>query len=131
MRFVLEASVALAWFLPDEQSEALDYARRVFVHVDRELAFAVVPLVWHEEVAGTLVKRLRAGRYYGAMPLETHVNSYTVGILLERAKRYGLQAIDAIYCDLAVALGLTLATNDQRLRNAAAAHGVKLFEPDT
>ena len=112
----------------------------MFDHVDRELAFAAVPLAWHEEVAGVLLKRLRAGRlteeafrraerYYRGMPLETHVNSYTVQILIERAQRYNLQAIDTIYFDLAYVLGLPIATLDGGLKTAANAFRVKIFEP--
>lgn len=72
----------------------------------------------------------RAERYFAAMPLETHLNAYTVPILLERAKRYNLDAIDAQYMDLARVLGLPIATLDRGLRAAALRHGVAVFEPD-
>lgn len=62
----------------------------------------MVPLVWHTEVAGLLLRRLRAGRLarevfdraqrtLGRMPIETHMNAYVLNILIERAERYSLQ----------------------------------------
>ena len=100
----------------------------------------MVPLVWHTEVAGLLLRRLRAGRLtreafdravrtLGSMPIETHMNAFTMSILIERAEHYHLQPLDAQYIDLAVVLGLPIATLDGGLRTAAGSHGVKLFEP--
>lgn len=67
----------------------LQYVTRVLDQVDRENACAVVPLVWHDEIAGKLLKRLRAHRlsvdsfaraerYFTAMALATDLNAYTV-----------------------------------------------------
>lgn len=52
----------------------------------REIAFAVAPSAWHEEVAAMLLKRLRAGRLaqgkfddalrlFAELPIETHLNA--------------------------------------------------------
>jgi predicted nucleic acid-binding protein len=103
-------------------------------------ACAEVPLVWHEEVAGVLLRRLRAGRIdrdtfdraargYNTLPLVTHVNPYYVNMLIERAERFSLAALDAMYLDLALTRGLPIATLDGGLRTAAKSHGIKLFEP--
>ena len=54
MKFVLDASVALAWFLSDENAEAIEYANGVLKLARQEIAFAVVPSAWHEEVAAVL-----------------------------------------------------------------------------
>lgn len=140
MRFVLDASVALAWFLPDEDPQVARYAAAVLAHVRDELDYAVVPLTWHEEIAAKLLQRLRARRltqeafdaaeeFYHRMPLETHMNAYTTRIIIERARRYHLQGFDAIYFDLAVALELPIATLDRGIKSASARFGVTLFEP--
>lgn len=140
MRFALDASVALAWFLPGETEAARDYALRVLEVARAELAFAVVPLLWHEEVADVLLRRRRAkaltrARFDEAiellrtLPVETHINAYAIDILVPRAERYGLAAYDAVYFDLAAALGLPIATLDAGMRAAARRHGVALFEP--
>lgn len=132
--------MALAWFLPDEDPQVDEYANSVLALVRRELVSSVVPAVWHEEVAGVLLKRLRAKRLSAGtfeealalleqMPLETHTNPYTAAIIIERARRYHLQAIDALYFDLAIALDLPIATVDGGLKTAARRFGVKLFQP--
>lgn len=141
MRFVLDASVALAWFLPDESAERRAYSLRVLKTARAELAVAVVPLLWHEEMGDVLVRMRRARRISAArfddalallrtLPLETHLNAFTVDVLVERALRYHLQVYDAVYFDLAEALGLPIAALDGGLRTAARNHGVKLFDPE-
>lgn len=116
------------------------YAGSVLALVRNELAHSVVPQVWHEEVASKLLRRFRAGRlteeafdvaeaFYQGMPIETHVNTYTVRIIIEQARRYHLQALDALYFNLAIALGLPIATIDGGLKTAARRFGVKLFQP--
>ena len=139
MKFVLDASVALAWFLPEEKPEVARYAAAVLAYVKSHQAFCVVPQVWHAEVGGKILKRLRANRlseeafnraeeFYHGMPIETHMNEHTLRSLVERARRYHLQAIDVLYFEIALDLGLSIATVDRGLRAAAARHGVKLFD---
>lgn len=115
MRFIPDASVSLAWFLPEEDPAAREYADAVNGAIGKHIAFAVVPLNWRQEVASVLMRRLRSG----SLPREA----------FERAKRYGLQVGDAVYFDLAYVLGLPIATLDGGLKAAAKAHGVKLFDP--
>jgi predicted nucleic acid-binding protein len=90
------------------------------------------------EVAAVLLRRLRgrslaedvferALRTFAAIPLETHKEAPEVGAIVDIARRYHLQAGDAIYFDLAYGLGLPIATVDGGLRGSAKAHGVKLF----
>lgn len=69
----------------------------------------------------------QALRTFRTIPLETHKEAPAVGEIVELARRYHLQAGDAIYFDLAHASGLPIATLDGGLRTAAKAHGVKLF----
>lgn len=134
----MDASVALAWFLPDEKPAVLEYAHSVLDLLNREAHQAVVPAVWHMEVAAVLLRRLRARslaekvfnqalRTFAALPLETHNEAPAVGEIVDIARRYQLQAGDAIYFDLAYASDLPIATVDGGLRAAAKAHDVKFF----
>lgn len=118
----------------------LAYAARVQNLIDSSTAFAAVPLAWHGEVAGQLLKKYRAkvltdgafdtaARYYEAMPLSTYANAYTLQTLLGVARRYNLQALDAIYFDIARNQKLPLATWDRGLKTAATRYGVALFMP--
>ena len=66
-------------------------------------------------------------RTFVAISLETHKQAPAVGAIVDLARRYHLQAGDAIYFDLAYASELPIATLDGGLRTAAKAHGVKLF----
>ena len=69
----------------------------------------------------------RALRTFAAIPLETHKETPDVGAIVDLARRYHLQAGDAIYFDLAHGSALPIATLDGGLRTAAKARGVKLF----
>ena len=60
-----------------------------------------------------------------------YMNNHTLRLLIERAQRYYLQVIDALYFEIALDLGLSMATVDRGLRTAAKSHGVKLFTPRT
>jgi len=138
VRAVLDASVALGAVLADEDPATVRYSLAIVRAIaNGELQ---LPAVWYAEVAGVLLRRVRARTLsnsgfqearalFGAMRLETHHPSHTVDNLIERAQRYGLQAIDAIYLDLALALDLPIATIDRGLRSAAKAHGVLLVAP--
>jgi predicted nucleic acid-binding protein len=134
----LDASVALAWFLPDEKPAVLEYSHSVLDFLNREVHQAVVPAIWHMEVAAVLLRRLRgrslaekvfdhALRTFAALPLETHKETPAVGEIVDIARRYQLQAGDAIYFELAYASDLPIATVDRGLRAAARAYGVKFF----
>lgn len=140
MRFVLDAGVALVWFLRDEDPEIVRYAAGVLETVEQRSAQAVVPWMWHHEVAAVLLRRRRAHKLsieafeaalevLGAMSIETHQQAYDVITIVERAQRYGVQVGDALYFDLASSLGLPIATVDRGLRSAARAHGVRLVTP--
>lgn len=140
MKFVLDASVSLAWFLPDEDASRRDYATRVLAAARNQIATVAVPLLWHEETADVLLrarraKKLSAERFakalalLGTVPVETHMNACVCEILIERAQRYHLRAYDAVYFDLAAVLALPIATLDGGIRTASRVHGVKLFDP--
>jgi predicted nucleic acid-binding protein len=126
MSFVLDASVALAWALPDEGNA---YADELFERLIAE--GAVVPPIWPLEVGNVLLVALRRGRIrqeeFNAMveqlaqlPIEIDIEATDhalAGVLL-LAARVGLTTYDAAYLDLAQRRNLPLATLDKRLRAA-------------
>lgn len=127
---VLDASVVLAWALPDEADAAL--ATPVLRQVIEE--GAAVPALWRLEVGNALLIAERRGRlrteqlaetlrYLESLPIEAdpetglHAWATTVGL----ARRHRLSLYDACYLELALRRGLPLATFDAALAGAAAA----------
>lgn len=135
MSFVLDASVALAWCFEDEGA---DYAEGVLeAFSDRD---AVVASHWGLEVSNGLLTAerrgritaqeiTRAGRLILALPIAVDPvqrrRALTTTHRLARTR--ALSSYDAAYLELAVRLGLPLATLDRELRAAAEAEGVELF----
>jgi len=133
--FVLDASVALAWMLPDEANAA--EARRLIDAVVED--GAVVPAHWRLEVGNGLLMAERRGRVrvgtanallgrLAALPIaldpETAARTWDAAPPLVR--RHGLSLYDAAYLELAVRKGFALATFDAALRRAAEAERVPL-----
>lgn len=136
-RFVLDASVALAWFLDNPVSV---YA----VRVKRDLiagARAVVPALWHLEMANALVVAERRGILTATeasrslidiehltVQIETISDLVSARQALSTARSFLLSAYDAVYLDTARQGGLPLATLDKSLRAAASRADVELFQ---
>jgi len=137
---VVDASVALAWALPDEISA---YADAVLAVVETE--GLRVPELWPREVANGLAiayvrKRLTTDdeqKFLAALArLTIDVDQSADALVIIRegtaaAGRYGLTAYDAAYVELAAREGLALATLDGRMRDAALKAGVVVFEANT
>ena len=136
MRLVVDASVALAWGLPDENSA---YADAVLAVVERE--GLRVPELWAREIANGLAvaylrKRITSPdeRAFlvalSRLSIEVEETSSALTVIRDgtaAAMRYGLMAYDAAYVDLASRERLTLATLDTAMRKAAEQSGVKIF----
>ncbi len=136
-RFVLDASVALAWFLDNPVSA---YA----VRVKRDLlagARAVVPALWHLEMANGLVVAERRGILTATeasrslidiehltVQIETISDLVAACQALSTARSFLFSAYDAVYLDTAWQGGLPLATLDKSLRAAASRADVELFQ---
>ncbi len=139
MPLVVDASVALAWALPDESSP---YADAVLAVVEQE--GLRVPDLWAREIANGLAvaylrKRITSTdekAFLAALShlrIEVEETSAALTVIREgtaAALRYGLTAYDAAYVDLAARERLTLATLDTAMRKAAEQSGVTIFRQE-
>jgi predicted nucleic acid-binding protein len=136
---VIDASVALAWCFPDEDSR---YADAVLVQLDEHSI--LVPSIWNLEVAnGVLVgersKRLgqpevrRFATLLENLSLVQDLQSLGEYLrsVLPLAREHGLSAYDAAYLELAARQGAPLATLDRKLRKAAQKAGVQVFSGES
>ena len=131
--FVLDASVALAWFLDDEQAPQADIMRSRLVR-DK----ALVPQLWHLEVRNGLIIAERRGRLSAArmneclealkwLPIQT--DSETVlDMVVSLARLHKLSIYDAVYLELAKRRDAALASLDAALLRAAANEGVRVLD---
>lgn len=138
MRFVLDANVALTWFLSEGEAQT---AYSLLVLEDAvDANTCVVPGLWHIEVAGRLMRARRnrsegfgparmgnALRLLDALDLETHQFALAVTDVAQLAASYHLSAHDAVYFHLAKSLDLPIASFDGGIRTACRSHGVRLL----
>jgi predicted nucleic acid-binding protein len=134
-RFVLDASVALAW-VADASMDA--YAAEIELAV-KDGSRAVVPVLWQLEVANGLLMAERrkvltpAEAEQGLFDMERFLASGAevdgTGTRMRQAtnlaRTHHLTAYDAAYLELALREGLPLATLDKSLRAAAVKAGVQ------
>jgi predicted nucleic acid-binding protein len=132
---VIDASVAIAWIASDEQNS---YAEATLVACGSDRA--VVPSLWHWEIANTLVVLERKGRLTDAGAVYSSVVRHLpISIAddgaqshsleeIELARRHQLSIYDAAYLALAKSSSLPLATLDGKLARAAVAERL-LFSP--
>ena len=138
MSFVLDASVALLWLVPDTNPAGVDYASATLKALGQSQAR--VPSLFTLEVANVVAKVESKGHVAEAdsqrfIALLGQLNFITdqataaqaLGDTLNIARRYKLSAYDAAYLELALRTGLPLATLDANLANAATIAGVLIF----
>ena len=132
MAFVLDASVAIAWFVG---KQATDYTNRLRLRAKREPLH--VPALWRLEVVNaiwTLQRRSQISEraadtavdLLSSLALTEHANERSMRETLALARRHGLSSYDAVYLALASDLRLALACKDGPLRDALTTAGVKL-----
>lgn len=137
MRVVVDASVAVAWFLP-ETTERKAMATALLTRLREQDGVVVVPDIFHYEVAVILrkslaSKTLQRAQYDTALAvlrdvsLETHGMRVDVEALCNQAARFGCQVRDSAYVELARAEGLELATLDGGMLQAARAAKLKVW----
>jgi predicted nucleic acid-binding protein len=135
--FVADNSVVMSWCFEDEGD---GYA--VAVLESLEIAQVFVPAIWPLEVGNVLLvaerkKRLSqaaAVRFLallGGLPItvEQETPERMLKEIVSLAREQGLSTYDASYLDLAMRLGLPLATLDASLAKAAKKCNVPAFEP--
>lgn len=133
---VLDAAAALAWCFADGPGVAGD---ALLDRVARD--GAVVPAVWHVELAELLLAAERDARMTAAQAsaIVDSVGRLPISIegvatprhwndALHLARRHGLAVHDACYLDLAMRRRLPLATPVVELQRAARDSGVDLIE---
>lgn len=134
MSVVVDCSVAVAWYLPDESSAA---AEQILGRVSN--GGGVAPFLFRAEFANSLIaaerrKRIPEGFHRKAfseleslqMFFDSEGLDHVWSTTSQMARRHGLTVYDAAYLELAQRLRLPLATLDRALTRAAAGEGVAL-----
>lgn len=136
MRLVVDASVALAWVLPDEARHDADEILEAV-----EQLGGLSPVFFKVEVANVLSLAVRQKRIQVeqrqqaiealdqmAFVLDTYGLERVWDEVMELAERHQLTVYDALYLETALRRDLRLATFDKQLRRAANAAGVAVFQ---
>ncbi len=132
---MIDASVALAWCFADEATPATDALLDRLAEEE-----AAAPALWRLEVANALAMAERRGRLTlagltrslallqrVAVVIDGEGSERAFREVLDLARNERLTVYDAAYLELALRLGLPLASKDARLRRAAAGHGLALL----
>ena len=135
-RFVLDCSVAVAWFFEDEFSE---YSERVRQALLNKGVVAVTPSIWPAEVSNVLFqaerrKRINAEqvnqavRVLSQLPIDVdYLPLGSMGHVLRLCRTHTLTSYDALYLELALRGNMPLASEDKKLRASAVAAGVEVY----
>ena len=136
MSWVLDASLALAWVLPDEGSKIADRLRPKLT----PSAPCRVPALWWYEMSNALAVAQRnrritatevtlAATLFAALPIESdeQPSADTIRRLAPLSIQHGLSAYDAAYLELALRSGLGIATLDTKLAAAAGKAGARVW----
>ena len=132
---VIDASVALAWCFRDEATEVVGWLLEQL-----HSGTAVVPMLWPLEVANVLALAERRRRITAAesaqlialiatldIAIDGDAPTLAFGRILDLAREERLTAYDAAYLELAMRLGLPLASKDRALCDAAERVGVNVL----
>ncbi len=133
--FVLDASIALAWCFSDEQTE---HTQGLLQSLETETAF--VPALWTLEVGNILVSAERRKRItfadvnrflelLGQLNIKIDNETADKGFheILAYAYAQKLTTYDAAYLELAMRMGLPLASKDKQLCEVASRLGTKVL----
>jgi predicted nucleic acid-binding protein len=135
MAFVLDGSMTMTWCFEDERTDA---TQAVLSRLATESAH--MPWIWPFEIANTMLIGERRGRLTQAQSASfvTRLEGLAIvfeddqplrllGAAVALGRVQNLSGYDATYLELALRLGLPLATLDARLRDAATRVGVPLL----
>ena len=127
--YVLDASVAAKWFLPAKNEPLANEAMALLSELrDATVRFAVPDLFW-PELGNVLLKAARTGRIRldlseaalalaRELPIITVPTKVLVSDALSIAAAFHRSIYEATYVSLALVIGSTLLTADERLANA-------------
>lgn len=135
MSFVLDASIALSWCFTDEASA---HTWSLLERLEQETAY--VPSLWALEMSNILIlaeRRKRVSYAHVILSLEL-ISSLSIQVDEETsyrafhetsqlAHKEKLTSYDASYLELALRLGMPLATKDKTLAKVAKKLGVSLI----
>lgn len=136
-RFVLDASVALAWCFPEERTAGAE----AILDSLTAGAGAITPSIWPHEVANALLvgerrRRITLAQVTSALTvikalpivLDSIQTVHVFEWVLPLARQHQLSEYDASYLELALRELLPLATLDEGLRRAAKNAGISLLK---
>ena len=120
--FVLDCSVAMSWFLPDEELTSVELLHRVINYG------ALVPSVWQLEIANVLISACKKERITmdNCLSVLDELKNLPIKIqgpfhnkvfcnIVDLAKKFNLTSYDSSYLELAVRYDVPLATFDKKL----------------
>ena len=130
--FVLDASVALAWLLNEQDASMVE---PVLLRLESDEA--LVPELWHLEVRNSLLVASRRGRLSPDAPTERldalrdlpvrTDSGLDLSLAFVLAQKHGLSYYDAVYLELAKRHSAPIATLDKALARAAGIEGVPVL----
>lgn len=131
--FVIDASVAAKWFLPDRSETLVDEATQLLARYAEGQVRLVVPDLFWAEFGNILWKAVRRGRCSqkaaetGLAAMKSRgLPTITSGTLVEAAfaiaTAFDRTVYDSLYIALAIDCQGQLITADEKLANAVAAH---------
>ncbi len=143
---VLDASVAAGWLIV---SQATSYKTSVLDALIVRSTVALVPSLWHLEIANLISIRFKRGLvpldsaqelslFAENLPVVTEdfeishaarAKNWRISTVFDLAAKQVLTSYDALYLQLAVRTGLPLATADEALTQAAEKCGVPIYQP--
>ena len=133
MPYVVDASVAASWVLPDEHHAVAELA---LARTEEDAATA--PWLLWSELRNILIVAERRGRLQAPKTEEALLRLSKLSIALDGApdelatialaRRHRLTVYDAAYLELALRKAIPLATLDVALAEAARSEGVSLIE---
>ena len=133
---ILDCSVTISWFIPDEFSKnSLDIRNKISEEG------AIVPTIWSLEVGNVLLiserrkritkeQRQKALYILKDLPIKTDELTFKNAWFetIELAEKYNLTLYDACYLELVLRYNSILATFDNNLKQAAKLAGIVLLD---
>ena len=135
MPLVLDSSISLSWFFPDERTSFTDTALQIAARED-----CWVPSVWRLEFPNALLVAERRRRLTRAERLQVLDEAARLNLRVDAivhdlrrisalAEKHSLSTYDAAYLELSLRLAAPLLTLDKDLAASAAAAGATVYAP--